>query len=397
MAVQVMSGKNHVLIISNKDSLPNSLSVAVDDMLLDTTICPPPQAFAALRNNKIQAAVLALERIEQLYSEDFQEITEQLKSLSIDALILAENVDQVNAGDENELLRANLNESSEMIKGRLATLFDLRPRFQHLNRQILQLQSVGQPLSDHIAQVDEEMRLAARLQRDFLPRQLPQLDNIKFATLYRPATWVSGDIYDIMRLDEHHIGFYVADVVGHGMPAALLTMFIKRALVAKQITGNSYTLIEPSKVLQQLNEDLVEQNLSNFQFATACYALLNTETLQLRLAGAGHPSPMCIDPHGQSRELQAKGSLLGIFPDRQYQTSEYQLHPGDKLLLFSDGVELAFVNDGPDQPLRFRQEFEYLAQCDVETMTSKLIEIIENEEGSLHPRDDVTIVGLEIS
>ena len=145
--------------------------------------------------------------------------------------------------------------------------------------------------------------LASRLQRDFLPRNLPEIPGFKFATIYRPATWVSGDIYDIMRLDEEHVGFYVADAVGHGMPAALLTMFIKRALVTKRIRGNEYCLIEPGMALAQLNTDMVSQDLSNFQFATCCYGILNTKTLRLRVANAGHPPPMLINGDAQTSEL----------------------------------------------------------------------------------------------
>ena len=95
---------------------------------------------------------------------------------------------------------------------------------------------------------------------------------------------MSGDVYDVARLDEGHLGFYVVDAVGHGVPAALLTMFIKRALVTKRIEGHDYTLIEPGAALGQLNEDMLGQDLSNFQFATCCYCLLDTRTLQLRMA-----------------------------------------------------------------------------------------------------------------
>jgi serine phosphatase RsbU (regulator of sigma subunit) len=105
---------------------------------------------------------------------------------------------------------------------------------------------------------------------------------------------------------------------------------------------------------------------------------------------------MLIDENAHTTELDVKGPLLGVFPDQKYQTQEFQLKPRQKLLLYSDGVELAFVNEGPDLPLRFRKEFGDLAHCDVETMCNRLLTIINQEEGSLNPRDDVTIVGLEI-
>src|SRR5688572_8924311 len=86
----------------------------------------------------------------------------------------------------------------------------------------------------NIRRLDEELRLAARLQQDFLPKSLPQVGPVRFHTLFRPAGHVSGDIYDVMRLDETHVGFYIVDAVGHGMPAALLTMFLKNAMVTKE-------------------------------------------------------------------------------------------------------------------------------------------------------------------
>ena len=83
-----------------------------------------------------------------------------------------------------------------------------------------------------------------------MSRRLPEVGPIRFGALYRPATWVSGDIYDVVRLDETHVGFYVADAVGHGMPAALLTMFIKKALLTKRILGHTYEILPPHVSLQ---------------------------------------------------------------------------------------------------------------------------------------------------
>jgi sigma-B regulation protein RsbU (phosphoserine phosphatase) len=180
------------------------------------------------------------------------------------------------------------------------------------------------------------------------------------------------------------------------MPAALLTMFIKRALVTKVIEENSYRLIEPGVALARLNEDMVAQEMSNFQFATCCYGLLNTRTLELRLASAGHPAPMRITPDGQMQEVPVAGPLLGVFADKEFKTSVTRLNPGEKLLLYSDGVEVAFVNEGPDKPLRFREEFGNLADYNIQTICTRLLDMINREEGSLHPRDDVTILGIEV-
>src|SRR5256885_4306186 len=147
---------------------------------------------------------------------------------------------------------------------------------QHIERQMESLQGEITSLQDEVnllrrrdetlnfymQRVDEEMRLAARLQQDFLPKTLPQLGKVRFHSLYRPAGYVSGDLYDVMRLDESHVGFYMADAVGHGMPAALLTMFIKNALITKQITPEGYRLLAPGETMAGLNDSIISQNLS---------------------------------------------------------------------------------------------------------------------------------------
>ena len=395
-----MSDKEQLLIIARDEKLPASLQLSIDELELDRKICSMQEVLDKLdKLEATSAVVVSMEEISCLEEESLRELCGQLQKLSINLLVLADEA----AGDCQAIVpkysgiyHALKNESSEMIKGRLAMMLDIRPRLQQMSLELEKLHNFGSPLTSYFSQVDEEMQLAARLQRDFLPRSLPEIEGFKFSCVYRPATWVSGDIYDLMRLDEDHIGFYVADVVGHGMPAALLTMFIKQALATKRITGNSYSLIEPHDALSQLNEDFVDQQLGDCRFATGCYAILNVKTLELRVASAGHPPPIRIDQQGQLTELEVHGSLLGIFPGQEYEMLRITLNRGDKLLLFSDGVEAAFTNNGPDEPLRFRQEFEYLANYDVGTMCGKLVEIIEQEEGSLHPRDDVTIVAMEI-
>ncbi len=392
---------SQLLIINSADTeLPAGLRQAVEQLDIESSFCRPQEAIEQLKKlDKNAAAVLALGKTHLSEENCLKQITAEVENLSINMLILAEEAllsSWAELRDYKRIFPARRGESCEMLKGRLAMLLELQPRLSELNAEINMLRRQSRPMNSYFVQVDEEMRLAARLQRDFLPRQMPQIEGFGFASIYRPATWVSGDIYDVKRLDEENVGFYIADVVGHGMPAALLTMFIKQALVTKRISGRDYTLVEPGDVLAQLNQELFSQKLSDFQFATCCYGLLNTKTLQLRIAGAGHPFPLRIDRQGRMDEIEARGSLLGIFPDQEYTTQSFQLARGDKLLLYSDGIEEAFVNSGPDQPLRFRQEFEHLAHTDVQTMCKKLVTTIENQEGSLHPRDDITIVGVEI-
>jgi sigma-B regulation protein RsbU (phosphoserine phosphatase) len=242
----------------------------------------------------------------------------------------------------------------------------------------------------------EQLRLAGLVQQDFLPAKLPNTGQVQWAAIFLPAEWVSGDIYDIVRIDEQHIGFYVADIVGHGMPAALLTIFLKQALVMRETVGNNYRIFSPAEVVRNLNMRMTAQKLSGYQFATCCYCLLNTKTLQLTYARAGHPYPILIRPGRKPEQLQIRGSLLGIFEQAEYIQGSVQLAPGDKLLLFSDGAEPYIGRFDDHGGFGFRKEF-----CNIKD--SSIIDMIDSLSAVLHNRaidptevDDITVIGLEI-
>jgi sigma-B regulation protein RsbU (phosphoserine phosphatase) len=241
-----------------------------------------------------------------------------------------------------------------------------------------------------------ELRLAGRVQQDFLPSQLPNTDQLQWSTIFLPAEWVSGDIYNIVRIDEQHIGFYVADVVGHGMPAALLTIFLKQALVMRETIENNYRIFSPAEVMKNLNLRLAEQKLSGYQFATCCYCLLNTKTLQLTYARAGHPYPVLIRGRQHPKQLEIRGSLLGIFEQAEYLQETIQLQPGDKLLLYSDGAE-SFIGKFDDQTgFGFNEDFRKMTNQPIVEMTDEFTTLIQNTNIDSSEVDDITMVGLEI-
>lgn len=242
----------------------------------------------------------------------------------------------------------------------------------------------------------EQLRLAGLVQQDFLPTQLPNTDEVQWATVFLPAVWVSGDIYEIIRIDEQHIGFYVADVVGHGVPAALLTIFVKQALTMRETIENNYRIFPPTEVMKNLNVRMAAQKLSGYQFATCCYCLLNTKTLQMTYARAGHPYPILIRPQEQLKQLELRGSLLGIFEQAEYTQQTVQLQPGDKLLLYSDGAE-SFIGKLDDQAgFGFSEEFCKIKDLPIVEMLDKLNMIAQNQKIEPSEVDDITMVGLEI-
>jgi sigma-B regulation protein RsbU (phosphoserine phosphatase) len=288
--------------------------------------------------------------------------------------------------------------SADELWGRLATLIHTRPTFQLLEHELNNMQVLGKRLNRHIAEIDQEMRLASRLQRDFLPKDGRTFGRARFASVYRPAGWISGDMYDVRQVDDEHVAFWVADAVGHGVAAGLLTMFIWQSVQAQPGPGEPGQLLEPGQMLARLNETLANQQLPNSQFVTACYCLLNARTGELTLARAGHPYPIFVSIDGSLTELKPQGGLLGIFAGESFSTLRLRVRPGEKLLIFSDGVECELMvgrDDHTGQP-RYREQLQALAHLSADEIAARLTQTLDAEEGSLNPRDDLTLVVMEM-
>ena len=284
----------------------------------------------------------------------------------------------------------------EELAAKLAAAEALQPRIRDLQNELAATRELHANTTRTFEELDEEMRLAARLQRDFLPRRLAEVGPARFGVLYRPAGWLSGDIYDVARLDETHVGFYVVDAVGHGMPAALLTMFIKKALQTKRIVGNTYEIVPPHISLGELNTDICEQNLSSCQFCTAVYGVFDAETSTLVYSRAGHPEPILIHADGELEKLSLPGSLLGVFPQEQYHSRQVQLRPGDRLLLYTDGAEGVFRHDQAAQTRTIEDVFMQSIGMQREEMLLHLAAQIDESQEGTRPEDDITILVMDL-
>lgn len=284
----------------------------------------------------------------------------------------------------------------------LRTLWLQSVDLRELQTEVSILRAHQNGLCDQIDRIDEELRLAAQLQREFLPNDLPKVDNLEIHALYRPAGYLSGDIYDVMRLDERHIGFFIADAVGHGVPAALMTMYIKRSLRMKKIDPTvdaGYYLVPPHEALAKLNCDIMDQQSERIRTATACYAILNFSTLELTIARAGHPFPLVLRSDGSTEFIDPSGAMLGIFAGEEFELAHIKLHAGDRLLLYSDGFEMAFPGEEPSdtEPSRAHIDaFRDLANGSLAVAMQRLSSQLDRQLGSLNQADDMTALLLGV-
>ena len=319
--------------------------------------------------------------------------------------LVAENVATLVCGASDNLRWAggplvdwlDTNTTLDEIVGRLSTLARYVPLMRRFERELDHLHRLGDQLNRYFSEIDQEMRLAGRLQRDFLPRSLPDLPDCEFSVLYRPASWVSGDMYDVFRIDEQHVGVFVADAMGHGVAAGLLTMFLRQALVPKKVVGTSYSIVSPPEALTDLHACLVRQKLPNCQFVTAAYGILNTETHELRLSRAGHPYPFHVRANGEIDQVQVCGGLLGLADlEADFEEVCLKLSPGDKVVLFTDGLEEDFFENGA-QGGKISPALAEWVRLPARTFADVVRDHLDTKEGSLHPADDITLLTLELT
>ncbi len=310
-----------------------------------------------------------------------------------------------NTPDENDVflfagaLLDPVDTQPELLCAKLQGLLHRQSMIRQLRQEVSVAQRFQGGLRGEISRMHEELQLAAMVQREFLPREIPSLHGIDFGVLWRPASYISGDIYDIMRLDEDHIGLFIADAVGHGVPAALMTMVISRSLVTRERSNQSLRILEPWEVMSRLNTEMIRLQGQTTRFATGAYALINCRSRELRLAGAGHPPPLLLSADNEIKQLETQGGLLGIFEDETYNQIEIELAVGDRMLAYSDGFEQAFPLTSEDDyerrlpTMRYKEVFLESASAETpQEMVQILGQRLDDESGSLHQVDDLTFI-----
>jgi len=183
---------------------------------------------------------------------------------------------------------------------------------------------------EKLGEIQKELEVARRIQLSILPAEFPRSEHFRVAARYVPMTSVAGDFYDFIVADEKSAGLLIADVSGHGVPAALIASMVKLAATSQREKAS-----DPSGVLSGMNAALCG-NTQN-QFVTAAYVHLDSEARELRYSAAGHP-PMLLLRNGEIQEVAENGLMLAAFDFATYSNAAHKLEPGDRLLLYTDGI-----------------------------------------------------------
>lgn len=237
--------------------------------------------------------------------------------------------------------------------------------------------------------LEQELRVARVVQETLLPKNVPNLPNWQISAHWQPARAVSGDFYDFIIFPDGKLGLIIADVTDKGIPAALVM-----ATTRNTLRSAAERLVFPGKVLAETN-NLLCPDMPMSMFVTCLYAILDPINGQIIYASAGHPPPY---QRGKNEliELRARGMPLGLMPDMVYEEKDAKLHPGESMMMYSDGLLEAHNPEGEMFGLLRIRELMVTPECGEKRIQHMLSELSRFTSSEWEQEDDVTLVCLDM-
>lgn len=274
-----------------------------------------------------------------------------------------------------------------------------------LQKANTELVAVNEKIERSNQRMTRDLNAAAKVQQSLLPAKAIEISRASVAWKYVPCNELAGDFLNIFPLDDEHVGMFVVDVSGHGVPSSLLSVTIgafltnrvsdSSLLVKPGKDGGAPVVVPPAEVVTQLNNLFQADNQAGLYF-TILYGVLHAPTGRLRFASGGHPPLLHVPRDGAWKLFEVESFPVGFVPDVEFTEETLQLAPGDRLFLYSDGVPEAMDANleqmGND---RMTALVESLRGQPVDTVVTKLLEAVQTWCQPKGPLDDVSILGVE--
>ncbi|MBF0100450.1 MAG: serine/threonine-protein phosphatase [Desulfobacterales bacterium] len=229
-----------------------------------------------------------------------------------------------------------------------ATIQDQDADYQLLRELVLKyahaekkLSTLNRELLEKQERLDEDLKAASEIQQSLLPKRLPQIHSMEFAWKFIPSEIIGGDIFNVFYIDDEHIGLYMLDVSGHGVPAAMITVSVSQMLQTQQDflirAGNKdKKKLSPQHILNTLDHEYPIERFD--KFFTIIYLIININSGRLMYSNAGHPPPILLHSDGNYELLNKGGTIIGMGGLIPFEEETKQLQKGDKLILYTDGM-----------------------------------------------------------
>ncbi|MGB3717493.1 MAG: SpoIIE family protein phosphatase [Candidatus Promineifilaceae bacterium] len=267
---------------------------------------------------------------------------------------------------------------------------DLTTKNQELSEAYKELQAAQEDLVEK-ERIEHELEIAAKLQRTMMPTDLPDYPDYNFAAMIEPARQVGGDFYDAIELDKDNVALLLADVADKSVQAALF-MAVARTLFMVE----SRRSFNPSEVALAVHQGVIDIAPSADIFVTAFYGVLDRSTGILRYIVAGHERPLLIRPGEGVLRLEGHGRFLGMIPMLELEEFSFVIQPGDRLVLFSDGVPDATDDSGAQYGYgRLTSILEANQSLTAQELVDTLVADVDRWSGTSPAFDDLTLLILE--
>ncbi|TGN21054.1 SpoIIE family protein phosphatase [Leptospira idonii] len=269
---------------------------------------------------------------------------------------------------------------------RAALMEELRKQNETLEEMVKERTA---KLQQSLEIIREDLETAKTIQRSILPLNTKKVANLQFSSRFEPMSEVGGDVFDVFRLGTHKVRLFLADAIGHGVQAALITMAIKAEFdhVKKELET-------PSEVLLHLNRVFLERYGKRATQFTAVIADIDLENSQLYYSCAGHNEPYILS-QGNIIPLEESGIMLGLENDAHVFTQTLPFSEGDRLFMISDGIiEQENANGEFFGEKRLHRYLLDSKDISLEKTVGGLLEAFQEFKGKREMMDDVTILGI---
>lgn len=244
----------------------------------------------------------------------------------------------------------------------------------------------------------EGLHAAANLQKNLLPRRIPDCKKLRFASYFNPCQEIGGDIYNIQRLDEEHIAIHIVDVSGHGFSAAMMTALVTQALgfsgtiVTSRSTDGKRTITAPASVIEELDKEFPLHRFNLYM--TLFYMLINTKTDIFRYCCAGHPPAIQMKKNGTMHPLESGGPPAGM--GGEWLEGSGTLDEGDRIFFYTDGLTEYRNKDGEFYTSeRLHQSMKNTTGLPIQATVQSIIGEVKQFGKQADGDDDMTFLAME--
>ena len=276
---------------------------------------------------------------------------------------------------------------------------------ESLEVRIRQLDEARKKLESANSDMRAGLAAAAKSQQSLLPTARPEVKHMACSWFYEPCEDLGGDSLNVFRLADSKLGFYLADVCGHGIPSALLAATIHRVLTPTPGAPSLLTasgddpldlFSDPGRVLTEVNRRL-PISIDDGEYFTAVYGVIDTSSKEMHYAAAGHPSPVLVH-NGKPALLSSDGMPIGFVDSTEYETMTVPFQTGDRLYIYSDGFVEEVNPDGEQYGYeRFTKKLARLTESRLEEVVWDLVNELKSWTTTPVQNDDISLLVLEYS